>query len=407
MFTTETGIGVVVMVVFAVFWLAFMLWEDWGQAGKTARARASAKANGWEQDEMQNTITRNGAIIAYRLMTVGLFVVMLVDIIAFGKNVSEFAILWFVCMVFEGVYRTIATYRAAKDGDQVNIDFDGSIDGEAWDSDTDYDLVIGSEDFQPEFEEHLIGAKAGDTLEFTITLSDDYDGDYAGKDADFKVTVNAVQEINVPELNDDYCKKYTDYDTVDEYRAGVRKDLEEYYDETNTETAQNDLLSQILENSKVSGYPQDLYDKCKEEYDANNQILADRFGIDVSDIASSEDNVKSAVEEMVYTEMLTTAIAEKENITVSDDEYTDYVNSVYEESGYTSAEEYEEDYTKDETVNTILYNKVMDFLMQNATVTEVSEDEYYEEDTEMDEEAYDTEEITENETDAEDLEMTE
>ena len=69
MFTTETGIGVVVMVVFAVFWLAFMLWEDWGQAGKTARARASAKANGWEQDEMQNTITRNGAIIAYRLMT--------------------------------------------------------------------------------------------------------------------------------------------------------------------------------------------------------------------------------------------------------------------------------------------------------------------------------------------------
>lgn len=131
------------------------------------------------------------------------------------------------------------------------------------------------------------------------------------------------------------------------------------------------------------------------------------FGIDVSDIAGSEDDVKSAVEEMVYTEMLTTAIAEKENITVSDDEYTDYVNSVYEESGYTSAEEYEEDYTKDETVNTILYNKVMDFLMQNATVTEVSEDEYYEEDTEMDEEAYDTEEITENETDAEDLEMTE
>ena len=63
--------------------------------------------------------------------------------------------------------------RAAKDGDQVNIDFDGSIDGEAWDSDTDYDLVIGSEDFQPEFEEHLIGAKAGDTVEFTFTLSDD------------------------------------------------------------------------------------------------------------------------------------------------------------------------------------------------------------------------------------------
>ena len=117
MFTTETGIGVVVMVVFAAIWLAFMLWEDWGQAGKTARARASAKANGWEQDEMQNTISRSGAVIAYRVMEVGLFVVMMVDILAFDKNVSEFAILWFVCMVFEGVYRNIVTYRAAQ-GDE-------------------------------------------------------------------------------------------------------------------------------------------------------------------------------------------------------------------------------------------------------------------------------------------------
>ena len=117
MFTTETGIGVVVMVVFAAFWLSFMLWEDWGKAGKTARARASAKANGWEQDEMQNTISRSGAIIAYRVMEVGLFVIMMVDILAFDKNVSEFAILWFVCMVFEGVYRNIVTYRAAQ-GDE-------------------------------------------------------------------------------------------------------------------------------------------------------------------------------------------------------------------------------------------------------------------------------------------------
>lgn len=118
MFTTETGIGMVVMVVFAAVWLAFLLWQDWGQAGKTARARASAKANGWEQDEMQNRISRSGAVIAYRLMTVGLFVVMMADVIAFGKNVSEFAVLWFVCMVFEGVYMTVATYRATKDDEE-------------------------------------------------------------------------------------------------------------------------------------------------------------------------------------------------------------------------------------------------------------------------------------------------
>lgn len=117
MLTTEKSAEMLAIVVFAGLWLAFMLWEDWGQAGKTARARASAKANGWEQDEMQNTISRSGAVIAYRVMEVGLFVVMMVDILAFDKNVSEFAILWFVCMVFEGVYRNIVTYRAAQ-GDE-------------------------------------------------------------------------------------------------------------------------------------------------------------------------------------------------------------------------------------------------------------------------------------------------
>lgn len=117
MLTTEKSAGMLAIVVFAGLWLAFMLWEDWGQAGKTARARASAKANGWEQDEMQNTISRSGAVIAYRVMEVGLFVVMMVDILAFDKNVSEFAILWFVCMVFESVYRNIVTYRAAQ-GDE-------------------------------------------------------------------------------------------------------------------------------------------------------------------------------------------------------------------------------------------------------------------------------------------------
>ena len=117
MLTTEKSAGMLAIVVSAGIWLAFMLWEDWGQAGKTARARASAKANGWKQDEMQNTISRSGAVIAYRVMEVGLFVVMMVDILAFDKNVSEFAILWFVCMVFEGVYRNIVTYRAAQ-GDE-------------------------------------------------------------------------------------------------------------------------------------------------------------------------------------------------------------------------------------------------------------------------------------------------
>ena len=220
-------------------------------------------------------------------------------------------------------------------------------------SDTDYDLVIGSGGFPARVRRTSDRCKTGDTLEFTITLSDDYDGDYAGKDADFKVTVNAVQEINVPELNDDYCKKYTDYDTVDEYRAGVRKSWKNIMMRQTPRRPRMICSPRSLKIPKFPVIRRISTINAKKNMMPTTRFFADMFGIDVSDIAGSEDDVKSAVEEMVYTEMLTTAIAEKENITVSDDEYTDYVNSVYEESGYTSAEEYEEDYTKDETVNTI------------------------------------------------------
>lgn len=302
--------------------------------------------------------------------------------------------------------------RGAQDGDQLNIDFTGTIGGEEFDnsSDTDYDLVLGSEDFQPEFEEQLIGAKAGDTVTFTITLSEDYEDAHAGEDADFTVTVNSVQEINIPELTDEYCQEYTDYDTVDEYRAGIKAELESYYDEENSSTAGSDALSQVIDNSEFSGYPQELYDQCKAEYDASNEAMAEMFGLEVEDIMGTDDDIKAAVEEMVYTEMVVSEIAEKEKITVSEDEYTEYVNSIYEDYGYDSVEDYKADYTEDETMSSILYDKVTAFLLENASITEVSEDEYYDygdedyEDDESEDDSQSDELYLEDETDTEDTE---
>lgn len=268
--------------------------------------------------------------------------------------------------------------RGAEDGDQLNIDFTGTLDGEEFEegTDSDYDLVLGSGDFDETFEEQLIRAKAGDTLQVTQTFTEDYDEELAGKTAIYDVTVNSVQEVSIPELTDEYCKENTDYASVDEYRTGVRKELEEYYEDSNTYTAGSDALSLVISNSEFSGYPQELYDECKKEYDASNEAMAEMFGMDVSDFAS-DDETKSAVTEMVYTRMAVTEISEREKITVSDEEYKEHVNSIYEESGYASAEEYEADYNKESTMYEILYDKVIDFLMKNAKVTEVTEDEYY------------------------------
>lgn len=269
--------------------------------------------------------------------------------------------------------------RGAKDGDELNIDFTCAIDGEESEdySDTDYDLIIGSGDFGDEFEEQLIGAKAGDTVEVTYTFDDEYEDELVGKTGVFQVTVNSVMEIVVPELTDEFCQEYTDYATVDEYRESVRQELEDYYEESNAYTAGSDALYQVIENSEFNGYPQELYDLCKQEYNESNAAMAEMFDMDVEDFTSDEDT-EAAVTELVNTRMVVSEIAEKENLTVSDEEYTEYVNDIYEEYGYSSVEEYEEDYSKESTMYEILYEKVADFLLENGNVTEVTEDEYYE-----------------------------
>ncbi len=116
---SEECIEMLIAIGFAVLWLVFMLWQDWGQAGKTARARASAKANGWEQDEMQNEISRNAGLIAYRVMTVGLFVMVVVDAVVFRKDTTEFGILLMICMIVELVYKNVVSYQRML-GDEEN-----------------------------------------------------------------------------------------------------------------------------------------------------------------------------------------------------------------------------------------------------------------------------------------------
>ena len=108
-----------------------------------------------------------------------------------------------------------------------------------------------------------------------------------------------------------------------------------------------------------------------------NAMYAEIFGMDPEDLALDDDETKEAVEQMVYEQMVVTAIAEKEKLKVTDDEYNDYVNSIYEDYGYESVEDFESDYSKDSTMEELLQSKVQDFLLDNASITEISEDDYY------------------------------
>ncbi len=270
--------------------------------------------------------------------------------------------------------------RAAKSGDLVNITFTGTIDGEVSEdaSAEDLDMEIGAGDFLEDFENSAIGMKAGENKTFSTTFPDDYlDDTMAGKEVSFDLTVNSVSEINRPELTDEFVSTISEYQTVDEYKEGLRQELLEMMEADNNYTAGSDALSMVIENSTFDGYPDDLYEECEALYNESNQYYAELLGIDVSELEVSEEETQEIVEGIVNEEMVIQTIAAAEDLEVSDEEYTSYVTSHLADYDCDSVEEYESLYSKEDTMDEILREKVQNFLLDNATITEVSEDEYY------------------------------
>lgn len=279
------------------------------------------------------------------------------------------------------------TDRAAQNGDMVNITYSSTMNGEAFDggSGEDMDIELGAGylegDILQDAESEIIGMKADDTKEMDLTIPEDYsfDDSLAGQKIHVTLTVNSVSEIERPELTDEFVASISDFDTVDAYKEDLKKSLEASADENNEYTAGNDALTQVVENSTFKGYPDDLYNKCKDLYDQTNQAYAEMLGLDVSDFEGTEEETKAAVESMVYEDMVITSIAEKEKLTVSDDEYQKYVEDNLDTYGMSSVEEFESTYSKDSVMEELLREKVQKLLLDNAKITEVSEEDYYQE----------------------------
>lgn len=276
------------------------------------------------------------------------------------------------------VYTDI-TDRGAKDGDEVNIDFKGTIDGESFDDNEaeDYALVLGEGYMLEDFEAGIIGMKVSETKDVTVTFPEDYDDALVGKEAVFAITLNSISEVEIPEYNDAFVTEISEFKTTAEYEADLKESLLQSVNEENSYTAGDEAVKKVIENSTFDGYPEELYDQCKAEYDETNAYYAEMFGMDVSEFDLSEEDTKEAVLEMVNSKMVITTIAEKEKLSVSDEEYEAYAQENFEAYGYESIADFETAFTKEGIIEELLTTKVMNFLVENAKITEVSEEEYY------------------------------
>ena len=301
---------------------------------------------------------------------------------------------------------TEVTDRAAQNGDTVNIDYTGKIDGAEFDggSDADFDLELGSGTFLSDFEDGIVGMMTGETKDITVTFPEDYDGELDGKTAVFSVTVNSITEVTLPEYNDSYVQDNYGYDTTAEFEASLKSDLQEQYDDDAQYTACADALTQAVDNASFDGYPQELYDATKTQVESDNQAFAEQLGIEWTDLVGEDYDIEDDVLSAIHEKMVVCVIADKEKLTVTDDELNSYIDDNWELYEYDSRDAFVEDNGEDTLRYTLLYDKVLDFLGENNTFNDIDADDYYEteEDGNIDlnEEDTEVEETSETDTDS-------
>lgn len=237
------------------------------------------------------------------------------------------------------VYTEVTDRDDVREGDTVNIDYIGYMDGEAFDggSAEGYDLTIGSGQFIDGFESGLIGAKVGTTVDVQATFPDPYKNntDFSGKTATFTVTVNSIKVREETELTDELVAANTDYATVADYRAYIEASLrtqKESYAENYKETA---VMNNLIEKTEFTGIAQEdidsYYESSYSYYNNLAQIYESTYGYSFSTFiayffgCSSEEEYEQLLRDQAELEVKRTLIlyyvADKENITVTDEEY--------------------------------------------------------------------------------------
>ena len=225
--------------------------------------------------------------------------------------------------------RIVVVDREAQDGDTVNLDYDGYKDGVRFDGGKaeGHDLVLGSGAFVPGFEEQLVGLKAGDEKDIDITFPENYHEGLAGAAVVFKIKINEVKESQLPELDDEFAKDVSEFDTLDEYKASVKERLESERTKDAENEFKNKVMAKAVENTEVT-VPAVMVDE------RVNQIIGDYarncamqgmtveqyFGMMGIDEQMFRTYIRPSAENDVKTELMLEKIVEVEGIEVTEEE---------------------------------------------------------------------------------------
>lgn len=219
--------------------------------------------------------------------------------------------------------------RAAATGDIANINFEGFVDGVAFEGGKgeDYDLTLGSGSFIPGFEDQIVGHSVGEEFDVNVTFPDEYTPELASKPAVFKVKLNSLTVKELPELDDEFAKDLGEYDTLAELKEGIKKELLEHKQHHADDDFENALRNQLVENMKAE-IPAVMID---EQAKQNKDNFIERFrsqGISYEqylaytgmDEATLDEQIRTEAEKQVKLRLTLEKIAELENVEISDED---------------------------------------------------------------------------------------
>ena len=230
--------------------------------------------------------------------------------------------------------------RAVKDGDMTVIDFEGFIDGEAFEGGKgeNYPLTIGSHSFIDNFEDQIIGMNIGDEKEINVTFPEDYHAEeLKGKPATFKVSVKEIKEKQLPDIDDDFAQDVSDFDTLDEYKADLKKKIAERKEAEAKKQKETEAIEKIVADSKMD-IPQAMIDtqvtRMAEDFAQRlqQQGLSLEMYFKYTGLTAEKilDDMKPEAVKRIQNSLVLEAVAKAENIQVSDDEFNSELSKMAE-----------------------------------------------------------------------------
>lgn len=275
--------------------------------------------------------------------------------------------------------RTISvTDRAVRDGDMTVLDFEGFVDGEAFEGGQgeNYPLTIGSDTFIPGFEEQLIGAEIDKEVEVNVTFPEDYqESTLAGKPAVFKCTIREIKEKELPELDDEFASEVSEFDTLAEYREDVKATLTKEKEDEARAVKEEKLIEQIVEDAQMD-IPEAMLETQQNSMAEDFAQRIQMQGISIEQYyqftgltkAALLEQLKPQAEQKIKSRLVLEAVAKAEGFETSDEEYNEEIKKMAEAYQMTVEKltgiinEYERRSIRED----ISIRKALDFVVENA-----------------------------------------